>query len=100
MTETSAPAPVVANEVKPPDVVSLAQTSAVPAQPNITAVPLMPAKAATPPSESPGVGRKGALAIGVAIGVAFLAGGLTVFMLRRARKTGGDNPGDSTMKKH
>jgi hypothetical protein len=59
----------------------LVQTSAVPAQTNITATPLMPTKAATPPPESPRIGRKGALAIGVA----FLAGGLVVFMLRRAR---------------
>jgi hypothetical protein len=48
------------------------QTSAVPAQSNITAAP---------PSESSGTGRKGVL-------VAFLAvvGGLTVFMLRRPHK--------------
>jgi hypothetical protein len=59
----------------------LVQTSAVPAQPNIIAAPLMPKKAATPPPESSGIGLKGALAIGVA----FLAGGLVVFMLRRAR---------------
>jgi len=81
MTVTSTPAPAVTNEVKPPDVVPLAQTGAVPAQSNITAAPLMPTKAATPSPESPGIGRKGALAIGVA----FLAGGLVVFMLRRAR---------------
>jgi hypothetical protein len=30
--------------------------------------------------------------------VAFLAGGLVVFMFRRARKTGGDKPGDGSMK--
>ena len=75
MTATSAPAPAVAGEVSLPDDVSLIQTSAVPAQSNITVAP---------PSESSGTGRKGVLAIGVA----FLAvvGGLTVFMLRRARK--------------
>jgi hypothetical protein len=81
MIVTSTPPPAVANEVRPPDVVPLVQTSAVPAQPNITAAPLMPAKTAMPPPESPGIGLKGALAIGVA----FLAGGLVVFMLRRAR---------------
>jgi len=83
MTITSTPAPAVANEVEPPDVVLLMQTSAVPAQSNITATARMPAKAATPPPESSGIGRKGALAIGVA----FLAGGLVVFifMLRRNR---------------
>jgi hypothetical protein len=81
MTVTSTSASAIANEVKPPDVVPLAQTGAVPAQSNITAASLMPAKAATPSPESPGIGRKGALAIGVA----FLAGGLVVFMLRRAR---------------
>jgi hypothetical protein len=80
MTVTSTPASTVTNEVRPPDVVPLVQTSAVPAQTNVTAAPLMPVKAATPP-ESPGIGRKGALAIGVA----FLAGGLVVFLLRRAR---------------
>ena len=84
MTVTT-PTPAVANEGKPPDVVPLAQTSAVPAQPKITAAPLMPAKAVTPPPESSGIGRKGALAFGVAIGVAFLAGGLAVFLLRRTR---------------
>ena len=76
MTVTSTPAPAVANKGKPPDVVPWGQTSAVPAQPNITA---------TPPSESPGIGRKGVLAIGVVIGMSFLAGGLVVFLLRRAR---------------
>ena len=75
MTVTSTPAPAVANEVRPPDVVPRAQTSAVPAQSNITAAP----------PKSPEIGRKGALAIGVAIGMSFLAGGLAVFMLRRAR---------------
>ena len=75
MTVTSTPAPPVAGEVSPPDNVSLMETSAVPAQPDITAAP---------PSESSGTGRKGVLAISVA----FLAvvGGLTVFMLRRSRK--------------
>jgi len=76
MTVISAPTSAVANEVKPPDVVPLVQTGAVPAQPNITAAPLMPAKAATPPPESSGIGRKDALAVGVA----FLAGGLVVFI--------------------
>jgi hypothetical protein len=37
----------------------------------------------------------------VAVGAAFLAaaGGLAVFIFRRDRKTDGDNPGDSSMKK-
>lgn len=72
---TSAPTSAVANEVKPSDVVPLVQTSAVPAQSNITAAP--------PPPESSGIGLKGALAVGAA----FLAGGLVVFifMLRRSR---------------
>jgi hypothetical protein len=83
MTITSTPAPAVANEVEPPDVVLLMQTSAVPAQSNITAAPRMPARAAPPPPESSGIGRKDALAVGAA----FLAGGLVVFifMLRRSR---------------
>jgi len=81
MTVTSTPAPAVANGGKPPDVMPWGQTSAISDQPNITAAPLIPAKAATPPPESSGIGRKGALAIGVA----FLAGGLVVFLLRRAR---------------
>jgi hypothetical protein len=81
MTVTSTSAPTVANEAKPPEVVPLAPTSTVPAQSNITAAQLTPAKAATPPPESSGIGRKEALAIGVA----FLAGGLLVFLLRRAR---------------
>ncbi len=95
MVITSTPTPVVANEVKPPAVEPFTQTSAIPAQSPIAAAPLATTNAITPPPESPGIGRKGALAIGVA----FLAGGLTVFMFRRTRKTGGDNPGDHSLKK-
>jgi hypothetical protein len=80
MTVTSTPAPAVANEAKPPDIAPLVPTNAAPAQSNITTAPLMPAKAAMLP-ESTGISRKSALAIGVA----FLAGGLVVFILRRAR---------------
>jgi len=124
MTATSAPAPVVAHKVKPPVVVPLMQTSAVPAQPNITAAPLTTTNAITPPpmtatsapapavasearpsnevslmqtgavpaqsniiagppSESSGIGRSGVLAISVAF--LAVAGGLTVFLLRRQR---------------
>jgi hypothetical protein len=98
MVITSTPAPVVINEVKPPDEVPLRQTSAVPAQPEITAVPLTTTNAiAPPPPESSKTGHKGALAVGAAFLAA--AGGLAVFMFRRARKTGGDNPIDSSMKK-
>ena len=93
---TSTPAPAVVNEMKPPAVGSLTQTSAVSAQPQIAAVPLTTTNAIAPPPESPGIGRKGALAIGVA----FLAGGLTVFMFRRTRKTAGDKPHDGSMKKN
>jgi hypothetical protein len=84
MVITSTPAPVVTNEVKPPDEVPLMQTSAVPAQPEIAAVPLSTTNAIAPPPESSKTGHKGALAVGAA----FLAvvGGLTVFMLRRSRK--------------
>jgi len=78
---TSTPAPAIVNEVKPPDVVTLAPTSAVPAPTNVNAAPVMPAKAATPPPESSGIGLRDVLAVGAA----FLAGGLVVFMLRRAR---------------
>jgi hypothetical protein len=49
MTATSAPAPAVAHKVKPPVVVPLTQTSAVPAQPNITAASLTTTNAITPP---------------------------------------------------
>jgi len=98
MVITSTPAPVVTNEVKPPIVVPLMQTSAVPAQPQIAVVPLTTTNAIAapiaPPLESSNTGHKDALAIGVA----FLAGGLVVFMFRRARKTGGDKPGDGSMK--
>jgi hypothetical protein len=93
---TSTPAPAVVNEMKPPAVGSLTQTSAVSAQPQIAAAPLTTTNAIAPPPESPGIGRKGALAIGVA----FLAGGLTVFIFRRTRKTGGDKPHDGSMKKN
>ena len=96
MVITSTPAPVVANEVKPPAAVPLTQTSAVPAQPQIAVAPPTTTNAITPPPESPGIGRKGALAMGVA----FLAGGLTVFLFRRTRKTGGDKPHDGSMKKN
>jgi hypothetical protein len=95
MVITSTPAPVVTSEVIPPDEVLLMQTSAVPAQPKIAAVPLTTTNAIAPPSESSKTGHKGALAIGVA----FLAGGLAVFMFRRARMPGGDNPNASSMKK-
>ena len=74
------------------------QTSAVPAQLKIAAVPLTTTNAiAPPPPESSKTGHKGA----VAVGAAFLAaaGGLAVFIFRRAPKPGGDNPGDSSMKK-
>ncbi len=81
MTGTSAPAPAIAKEGRPPDVAPMAQTSAVPAQSNITTAPPMPTRVATQPPESSGISLKGALAIGVA----FMAGGLVVFMLRRAR---------------
>jgi hypothetical protein len=108
MTATSAPAPVVAHKVKPPVVVPLTQTSAVPAQTNITAASLtmstsapavagdeslmqtsaVPAQSditAAPPAESFGTGRKGVWAISVAF--LAVAGGLTVFLLRRSGKT-------------
>jgi hypothetical protein len=49
MTATSAPAPAVAHKVKSPVVVPLMQTSAVPAQPNITAASLTTTNAITPP---------------------------------------------------
>lgn len=49
MVITSTPAPAVANEVKPPAVVPLMQTSAVPAQPKIAAVPLTTTNAIAPP---------------------------------------------------
>ena len=84
---------MVTNEVIPPIVVPLMETSAVPVQPKIAAVPLTTTNAIAPP-ESSKTGHKDALAIGVA----FLAGGLVVFMFRRARKTGGDKPGDGSMK--
>jgi hypothetical protein len=95
MVMTSMPAPAVTNEVKSPAVVPLMQTSAVPAQPQITAVPLTTTNAIAPPPESSKTGHKDALAIGVA----FLAGGLVAFTFRRTRKTGGDKPNDGSMKK-
>jgi hypothetical protein len=97
MVITSTPTPVVTNEVQPPDDVLLMQTSAVPAQPQIAAVPLTTTNAIAPPSGSSKTGHKGALAVGAAFLVA--AGGLAVFMFRRVRKTGGDNPKGSSNKK-
>ena len=55
---TSTPAPVVTNEVKPPIIVPLMQTGAVPAQPKIAAAPLTTTNAIAPPSESSEMGRK------------------------------------------
>jgi hypothetical protein len=49
MTTTPAPAPAVAHKVKPPAVVPLTQTSAVPAQSNIAAAPLTTTNAIPPP---------------------------------------------------
>jgi hypothetical protein len=85
MTVTSTPPPAVANTVNPPDSVPLVQTSAVPAQSNFTIAALIPAKAAKPSPEISGIDRKGALAFGVVFVVAFLAGGLVVFILRQGR---------------
>jgi len=98
MVIISTPAPVVTNEVKPPAVGSLMQTSAVPAQPEITAVPLTTTNAITPPSDNIEISRKSAFALGVAFMA--VAGGLTALLFRRARKPGGDNPSDSSMKKN
>jgi hypothetical protein len=49
MAATSAPAPAVVHKVKPPVVVPLTQTSAVPARPNIITAPLTTTNAITPP---------------------------------------------------
>ena len=94
---TSTPAPVVTNVVKPPAVVPPTQTSAVPAQPKIAAAPLTTTNAISPRSDNIEISRKSAFAMGAAF--LAVAGGLAVFMFRRARKTGGDNPSDSSMKK-
>jgi hypothetical protein len=59
----------------------LVQTSTVPVHTNISAAPPMPTQAAAPKPEGSGIGFKAVLAIGVA----FLAGGLMVFLLRRPR---------------
>jgi len=97
MVITSTPAPVVTNVVNPPAVVPSTQTSAVSVQPKIAAAPLTTTNAIAPRSDNIEISRKSAFAMGVA----FLAvvGGLAVFMFRRTRKTGGDNPIDGSMKK-
>jgi hypothetical protein len=97
MVITSTPASAVTNEVKPPAVVPLMQTSAVPAQSQIAAMPLTTTNAIAPPSDNIEISRKSAFAIGAAFLAA--AGGLVVFMLLRARKTGGDKSNDGSMKK-
>jgi len=94
---TATPAPVVTNQVKPPDEVLLMQTGAVPAQLKIAAAPLTTTNAIAPPSDTIEISRKSAFAIGVAF--LAMAGGLAVFILRRARKPGGDHPGDGPPKK-
>jgi hypothetical protein len=80
MTATSAPAPAVTNEAKPPEAVPLVETNTVPVQSNITVEPLPPTNAAAPPPESSGVGHKGVWAGGVVV----LAGVLAIFMWRRS----------------
>jgi hypothetical protein len=80
MTATSAPAPAVANGMKPPVVAPLEQTGAVPAQTEIIHEPQTPTNAAAPPPESSGTGHTGVLAGGVVI----LAGVLGFFMWRRS----------------
>ena len=82
MTAISTPATAATNKVETPEIVPGVQTSAVPVQPDVTAAPVMTAKAAAPPESSrTGLGKA------LAVGVAFLAGGLVVFvfMSRRAR---------------
>jgi hypothetical protein len=90
LTVTSTPTPAIAKEASLPDVVPLVQTSTVPVHANISAAPPMPTKTAAPPMptqaaapkpESSGISLKEVLAIGVA----FLAGGLVVVLLRRSR---------------
>jgi hypothetical protein len=85
-TVTSAPAPAVIKEVKTPEVVPLVETSAVPAQTNISAEPLTPTNAAAPPPESSGIGRKGVWA-GVALLVVVI--GLTIFLWQRFHAASG-----------
>jgi hypothetical protein len=94
---TSTPPPVVTNEVKPPDEVLLMQTGAVPAQPKIAAAPLTATNAIAPPSDNIEISRKSAFVMGTVFMIA--AGGLAFFMFRQGRKTNGDNPIDSSMKK-
>jgi hypothetical protein len=97
MVITSTPAPVVANEVIPTAVMPSMQTSAVPVQLKIDAALLPRTNAITPPSDNIEISRKSAFVLGAAFLAA--AGSLAVFMFRRARKTGGDNPTGSSLKK-
>ena len=83
MTVTSIPAPAVANEVKPPDDMSLMRTGGVSGQLKINAALLPETNAVTPPSEGSGMGRKGVLALGMAF--LAVAGGLAGFMFGRIR---------------
>jgi hypothetical protein len=97
MAVTSTPAPVVTNEVIPTAIMPSMQTSAVPVQLKIDAALLPRTKAITPPSDNIEISRKSAFALGAAFLAA--AGGLAVFMFRRVRKTSGDNPIGSSVKK-
>ena len=86
ITATSTPAPATTKEILPPEGVPSAPASPVPAPANVSAEPVMPVKtAASLPETSPDIDRKSALTFGVVFGVAFLAGGLVVFMFRRIR---------------
>jgi hypothetical protein len=115
MTPTPPVAPAVVHKVKPPAVVPLTQTNAVPAQSNVTAAPLTTTNAITQPPMTtstsapavtgdmsltqtsavpaqPDVPAAESSGIGrkgvLLISVAFLvvAGGLVVFLLRSSRK--------------
>jgi hypothetical protein len=97
MVVTSTPAPEDTSEVKPPVVAPSMQTSAVPAQLTIAPALLPRTNAIIPPSDHFEVSHKSAFTLGAAF--LAVAGGLSVFMFRRSRRPGGDNPNNRSMKK-
>lgn len=99
ITPTSTPPPAASNEVKPPAAVSLTQTSTVPARPKIAAAPPPATNAIVPPVNNGETGHGNTFIMGVAFAAAAVAGALVGFMFRRTRKSGGDNPNDSSFKK-
>jgi len=98
MVATSAPEPVITNEVKPPEEVLLMQTGTIPARPKIAAAPSVTTNANAQPPAISRTGHRGAWTVTAAFLV--VVAGLVFSRFRRAPKPGSDNSGGSSMKKN